>query len=107
MHTYQYTFLENELDNGAVNPENKCFCRKGHCLKSGLIDVTDCYYGKIIYYLFNVFVRLFLYKLKVIIIITKKRDINLLQHELSANKLVLSTTFKLIYIYFIITKHGT
>lgn len=45
LHTYQYTFLENELDNGAVNPENKCFCRKGHCLKSGLIDVTDCYYG--------------------------------------------------------------
>lgn len=47
LHTYQYAFLENELDNGAVNPENKCFCRKGHCLKPGLIDVTDCYYGKI------------------------------------------------------------
>ncbi|XP_011260919.1 scavenger receptor class B member 1 isoform X2 [Camponotus floridanus] len=45
LHTYQYAFLENELDNGAVNPENKCFCRQGHCLKSGLIDVTDCYYG--------------------------------------------------------------
>ncbi|CAL1682380.1 unnamed protein product [Lasius platythorax] len=45
LHTYQYTFLENELDNGAVNPENKCFCRHGHCLKPGLIDVTDCYYG--------------------------------------------------------------
>lgn len=43
--TYQYTFMENELDNGAVNPENKCFCRKGFCLKPGLIDVTDCYYG--------------------------------------------------------------
>lgn len=47
LETYQYTFMENELDNGAVNPENKCFCRKGNCLKSGLIDVTDCYYGKI------------------------------------------------------------
>jgi len=35
------------LDNGAVNPENKCFCREGVCLKPGLIDVTDCYYGKI------------------------------------------------------------
>ncbi|GAB1862091.1 Scavenger receptor class B member 1-like isoform X2 [Camponotus japonicus] len=45
LHTYQYAFLDNELDNGAVNPENKCFCRQGHCLKSGLIDVTDCYYG--------------------------------------------------------------
>lgn len=45
LNTYQYTFMENELDNGAVNPENKCFCRKGVCLKSGLIDVTDCYYG--------------------------------------------------------------
>ncbi|XP_012541119.1 scavenger receptor class B member 1 isoform X2 [Monomorium pharaonis] len=43
--TYHYTFMENELDNGEVNPENKCFCRKGHCLKPGLIDVTDCYYG--------------------------------------------------------------
>ncbi|KAL6433299.1 hypothetical protein ACFW04_006469 [Cataglyphis niger] len=45
LHAYQYAFLENELDNGAVNPENKCFCRKGQCLKPGLIDVTDCYYG--------------------------------------------------------------
>lgn len=45
LHTYQYAFVENELDNGAVNPENKCFCRKGRCLKPGLIDVTDCYYG--------------------------------------------------------------
>ncbi|XP_011877629.1 PREDICTED: scavenger receptor class B member 1 isoform X2 [Vollenhovia emeryi] len=43
--TYKYTFMENELDNGAVNPENKCYCRKGECLKPGLIDVTDCYYG--------------------------------------------------------------
>jgi len=46
--------MKNELDNGVVNPENKCFCRKGHCLKAGLIDVTDCYYGKrhlYIYYL--------------------------------------------------------
>jgi hypothetical protein len=46
LNTYQYTFMQNELDNGAVNPENKCFCRNGHCLKAGLIDVTDCYYGK-------------------------------------------------------------
>ncbi|XP_018054990.1 PREDICTED: scavenger receptor class B member 1-like isoform X1 [Atta colombica] len=45
LETYKYTFMENELDNGAVNPENKCFCRKGFCLKPGLIDVTDCYYG--------------------------------------------------------------
>ncbi|XP_020280180.1 scavenger receptor class B member 1-like isoform X2 [Pseudomyrmex gracilis] len=45
IYAYEYTFLDNELDNGAVNPENKCFCRKGFCLKPGLIDVTDCYYG--------------------------------------------------------------
>lgn len=45
LYTYEYSFQENELDNGAINPENKCFCRKEHCLKPGLIDVTDCYYG--------------------------------------------------------------
>ncbi|XP_032672792.1 scavenger receptor class B member 1-like isoform X2 [Odontomachus brunneus] len=45
LHSYQYGFIENELDNGAVNPENKCFCRQGVCLKPGFIDVTDCYYG--------------------------------------------------------------
>ncbi|KZC10319.1 PREDICTED: scavenger receptor class B member 1-like [Dufourea novaeangliae] len=45
LHTYEYKFLENQLDNGVYNPENKCFCRKGHCLQAGLIDVTDCYYG--------------------------------------------------------------
>ncbi|XP_076389176.1 scavenger receptor class B member 1 isoform X2 [Megachile rotundata] len=45
LHAYQYKFVENVLDNGAYNPENKCFCRKGYCLKPGLIDVTDCYYG--------------------------------------------------------------
>lgn len=45
LHTYQYKFRENIMDNGAYLPENKCFCRKGYCLKPGLIDVTDCYYG--------------------------------------------------------------
>ncbi|XP_014479670.1 PREDICTED: scavenger receptor class B member 1-like isoform X2 [Dinoponera quadriceps] len=45
LYSYHYAFMENELDNGAVNPENKCFCREGNCLKPGLIDVTDCYYG--------------------------------------------------------------
>ncbi|CAK9816237.1 Scavenger receptor class B member 1 [Anthophora quadrimaculata] len=45
LHAYKYKFVENILDNGAYNPENKCFCRKGYCLKPGLIDVTDCYYG--------------------------------------------------------------
>lgn len=46
MHAYKYIFIENILDNGIYNPENKCFCRHGYCLKAGLIDVTDCYYGK-------------------------------------------------------------
>ncbi|KAM7351909.1 scavenger receptor class B member 1 isoform 2-T2 [Cochliomyia hominivorax] len=42
---YKYVFEENALDNGRINPENKCFCRHGYCQPSGLIDVTDCYYG--------------------------------------------------------------
>lgn len=46
MHVYKYKFVENIMDNGAYIPENKCFCRYGYCLKPGLIDVTDCYYGK-------------------------------------------------------------
>ncbi|XP_014296232.1 scavenger receptor class B member 1 isoform X1 [Microplitis demolitor] len=45
LHTYKYKFMDNELDNGANNSENKCFCREGRCLQPGLIDVTDCYYG--------------------------------------------------------------
>ncbi|XP_043803781.1 scavenger receptor class B member 1-like isoform X1 [Apis laboriosa] len=45
MHAYKYIFIENIFDNGIYNPENKCFCRHGYCLKAGLIDVTDCYYG--------------------------------------------------------------
>nr|XP_033335333.1 scavenger receptor class B member 1-like isoform X1 [Megalopta genalis] len=43
--TYKFSIIENELDNGVYNPENKCFCRQGRCLQAGLIDVTDCYYG--------------------------------------------------------------
>lgn len=43
---YKYIFKDGTLDNGADNPENKCFCRKNKCLKPGLIDVMDCYYGK-------------------------------------------------------------
>ncbi|XP_023291780.2 scavenger receptor class B member 1 isoform X1 [Lucilia cuprina] len=42
---YKYIFEENALDNGRINPENKCFCRHGYCQPHGLIDVTDCYYG--------------------------------------------------------------
>ncbi|XP_024936691.1 scavenger receptor class B member 1 isoform X2 [Cephus cinctus] len=45
LNTYKYKFIESELDNGANNTENKCFCRHGLCQKPGLIDVTDCYYG--------------------------------------------------------------
>lgn len=45
---HKYIFQDGSLDNGINNPENKCFCRKNKCLKSGLIDVTDCYYGKIV-----------------------------------------------------------
>ncbi|KAJ9589476.1 hypothetical protein L9F63_017337 [Diploptera punctata] len=42
---YRYKFPPNALDNGEIDPENKCFCRKGACLPKGLIDVHECYYG--------------------------------------------------------------
>ncbi|VVC45242.1 Hypothetical protein CINCED_3A005523 [Cinara cedri] len=42
---YKYLFKNGTLNNGEDNPENQCFCRNNKCLKSGLIDVTDCYYG--------------------------------------------------------------
>ncbi|XP_052133208.1 protein peste-like, partial [Frankliniella occidentalis] len=45
MDGYLYHFVEDALDNGKVNKDNKCFCRNGKCLPDGLIDVTDCYYG--------------------------------------------------------------
>jgi len=45
LHGYRYHFKTNALDNGEVNPDNKCYCRKKICLPYGLIDVTQCYYG--------------------------------------------------------------
>ncbi|XP_044018311.1 scavenger receptor class B member 1-like isoform X2 [Aphidius gifuensis] len=45
LHSYRYKFMDDELDNGVNNTENKCFCRHGRCLPAGMIDVTDCYYG--------------------------------------------------------------
>ncbi|XP_015173130.1 PREDICTED: scavenger receptor class B member 1 isoform X2 [Polistes dominula] len=45
LYAYKYNFMENEMDNGAYNKENKCFCREERCLPPGLIDVTACYYG--------------------------------------------------------------
>lgn len=42
---YEYKFKNGTMDNGAENIENKCFCRKNRCMKSGLLDITDCYYG--------------------------------------------------------------
>ncbi|XP_055541325.1 scavenger receptor class B member 1-like isoform X3 [Wyeomyia smithii] len=41
----KFVFEDNALDNGKIDKRNKCFCRQGHCLPTGLIDVTDCYYG--------------------------------------------------------------
>ncbi|XP_053691622.1 scavenger receptor class B member 1 [Sabethes cyaneus] len=41
----KFVFEKNALDNGEFDKRNKCFCRQGHCLPRGLIDVTDCYYG--------------------------------------------------------------
>jgi len=48
LQVYKYIFENGSLDNGADNQKNKCFCRKNKCLKPGLIDVTDCYYGKVV-----------------------------------------------------------
>ncbi|XP_014254446.1 scavenger receptor class B member 1-like isoform X2 [Cimex lectularius] len=45
IHGYRYAFKNNSLDNGAVRPENKCFCHKGRCLPAGILDVQECYYG--------------------------------------------------------------
>ncbi|XP_014600666.1 PREDICTED: scavenger receptor class B member 1-like isoform X1 [Polistes canadensis] len=45
LYAYKYNFMENDMDNGAYNEDNKCFCREGRCLPPGLIDVTACYYG--------------------------------------------------------------
>ncbi|KAL2751404.1 scavenger receptor class B member 1-like isoform X1 [Vespula maculifrons] len=45
LYAYKYNFMENEMDNGAYKEENKCYCRGGHCLPPGLVDVTACYYG--------------------------------------------------------------
>ncbi|KAI5726661.1 hypothetical protein M8J76_006424 [Diaphorina citri] len=43
---YKYNFKKGSLDNGYYNQNNSCFCRRGYeCLRRGLIDVTDCYYG--------------------------------------------------------------
>ncbi|CAH0385788.1 unnamed protein product [Bemisia tabaci] len=42
---YEYQFKNGSMDNGHSYPENKCFCRNGKCLPSGLLDVTSCYYG--------------------------------------------------------------
>ncbi|XP_049535280.1 scavenger receptor class B member 1 [Anopheles darlingi] len=41
----KFVFEDNALDNGEIDPRNKCYCREGHCLPRGLIDVTSCYYG--------------------------------------------------------------
>lgn len=43
---YRYEFEKNAMDNGVVDERNKCFCRTPEtCLPSGLLDVSDCYYG--------------------------------------------------------------
>lgn len=41
----KFIFDPHALDNGAVDKRNKCFCRNGNCMPSGLIDVSECYYG--------------------------------------------------------------
>lgn len=68
LYTYRYKFKDDELDNGHFNPENKCFCRQGHCMTYGLIDVTDCYYG-------NLFIlKIFIPKHKLKISVKKKKN---------------------------------
>lgn len=42
-----YSFPDDMLDNGEVNPENKCFCASGKCLPTGASDASQCYLGKL------------------------------------------------------------
>ncbi|XP_073977460.1 scavenger receptor class B member 1-like isoform X1 [Rhodnius prolixus] len=44
IHGYKYEFKNNSMDNGFVDPNNKCFCHK-KCLPKGILDVHECYYG--------------------------------------------------------------
>lgn len=44
MHAYRYNFKKNALDNGEIDPNNKCFC-KNKCFPRGIFDVQDCYMG--------------------------------------------------------------
>ncbi|XP_017774425.1 PREDICTED: lysosome membrane protein 2-like [Nicrophorus vespilloides] len=40
-----YRFPKNGMDNGKYDSENSCYCRDNKCLRSGLLDVRECYYG--------------------------------------------------------------
>lgn len=41
-----YTLSDEFIDNGQVNPDNKCFCVNNKCLPYGLMDVSNCFMGK-------------------------------------------------------------
>lgn len=40
-----YNLSDETIDNGQLNPENKCFCQKNTCLPFGLIDISNCFLG--------------------------------------------------------------
>ncbi|XP_065172223.1 scavenger receptor class B member 1-like isoform X3 [Atheta coriaria] len=45
LEAFVYKFPANAMDNGIVDSENACFCRTKQCLRRGLLDVRQCYYG--------------------------------------------------------------
>lgn len=45
----QYTLAENFADPPELNPENKCYCYKGECMKKGLMELTPCYYSEFVH----------------------------------------------------------
>lgn len=42
---YEYQLSPDTFDNGIRNPENKCYCPDGHCLKYGAFNLSRCAFG--------------------------------------------------------------
>lgn len=43
--TVPYKLLDDVFESGETNEKNKCYCRNGRCLPTGLIDLSPCFYG--------------------------------------------------------------
>lgn len=42
---YAFEFKKENLDNGTLDPKNKCYCPDGQCLKSGVLSLKSCLMG--------------------------------------------------------------